>query len=146
MLDMIKAQMGSAVPFAKHAGIELKELSPTVGIARLLQRHEVSNHVGTMHAGALFSLAETASGAVMAGIFAQNIMNIRPVVSEARITYLKSARGDITATATTALTAEALQAQLDEAGHVVFDVMVNLTDENAVNVAKFSATWNVKKT
>jgi uncharacterized protein (TIGR00369 family) len=145
VLDMIKAQMGSSVPFAGFTGIELVELSPQRGVARLTQRHEVSNHVGSMHAGAVFTLAEAASGAAMAGVFADQILSIRPVVSDARISYAKSARGVITATAIAAVPADELQGQLTRDGRAIFDVQVELADESGTVVATFVATWNVKK-
>lgn len=144
MLDMIKAQMDSSVPFAAHTGVELLELSPACGVARLIQSQHVSNHVQTIHAGALFTLAEAASGAAMAGAFAEHITAIRPVVSDARISYLKSARGLVTATATTARDAADLQAELVAKGRVTFDVRVDVKDEKSVCVATFTATWNVK--
>jgi uncharacterized protein (TIGR00369 family) len=145
MLDMIKAQMISSVPFAAHTGVELLELSQARGVARLIQRREVSNHVKTIHAGALFTLAEAASGAAMAGIFAEHILSIRPVVSDARISYLKSARGEVTATATALAPAPELLAKLSSEGSAIFDVQVGITDANSTTVATFVATWNVKK-
>jgi acyl-coenzyme A thioesterase PaaI-like protein len=47
--------------------------------------------LGTPHAGALFTLAETASGAAMAGGFAELILGLRPVAKESRIQYQKVA-------------------------------------------------------
>ena len=145
MLDIIKAQMGSSVPFAAHTGVELLELSPTCGVARLIQSQNVSNHVQTIHAGALFTVAEAASGAAMAGALAEHITAIRPVVSDARISYLKSARGTVTATATTLVAAADLQAELVAKGRVTFDVQVDVVDERLNSVAVLTATWNVKK-
>ena len=54
---------------------------------------KLNNHLGSQHAGAMFTLAETASGAAMAGGFAELIMGLRPVAKEARIQYLKVAQG-----------------------------------------------------
>src|SRR3954471_23443018 len=106
--------MSEAVPFAKYLGVELVEVGDGVARARLVQRQDLSNHIGTMHAGALFTLAETASGAAMAGAFAEMIGSLRPVAAEAKISYLKLARGIVSCTAKTAEPAEALRRRLHD--------------------------------
>ena len=42
-----------------------EKLGRVAAVAVLDQRDEVSNHIGTMHAGAMFTLGETASGGAM---------------------------------------------------------------------------------
>ena len=143
--ETIRAQMADAVPFAKHIGVELIEIAPGRGVARLEQSGQVSNHIGTMHAGALFTLAETASGAAMTGTFADIIMAVRPVAAEARVRYLKLARGPLTATATTVEPPEALRAKLDADKKVAFDVAVDVTDEKGQSVAALTVAWNVRR-
>src|SRR5258706_7795561 len=68
--ETIRAQMAAAVPFARHVGIELVEIVPGKGVATLDETATSVNHIGSQHAGALFTLGETASGAAMAGAFA----------------------------------------------------------------------------
>ena len=58
------------------------------------------NHVGSQHAGALFSAGEAASGAAFVGAFAERLGDITPLARSAEITYLKLAKGPITATGT----------------------------------------------
>ena len=67
MLDSILAHLRTSVPFADHVGIELDTIDPGRAIARLPERLDSTNHIGSVHAGALFTLAEAASGAAMAG-------------------------------------------------------------------------------
>jgi uncharacterized protein (TIGR00369 family) len=136
--------MSEAVPFAKYLGIELLEVGDGFASARLVQRPDLSNHLGTMHAGALFSLAETASGAAMAGAFADMITSLRPVAAEAKIAYLKLAKGIVRCTATTAEPGEALRHRLREAQIVVFDVVVDMTREDGQRVAMMNVAWNVR--
>jgi acyl-coenzyme A thioesterase PaaI-like protein len=145
MFDMIREQMGKSVPFANYAGVELLELSATTGVARLVQRPDVSNHIGSVHAGALFTLAEAASGAAMAGVFAQHLMAIRPVVSQAKIAYLKVAKGVLLATASLARPPADVLAEFDDAGQTAFEIAVEVKDESDITVATFTATWNIKK-
>jgi uncharacterized protein (TIGR00369 family) len=144
MYDLIRSQLAEAVPFVKLLGIELLDLGDGFARARLVQRPDLSNHLATMHAGALFTLAETVSGAAMAGAFAEMIMGIRPVATEARIAYLKLARGIVTCTAGTAEEAGALRRRLREKGEVAFEVEVNLFREDEQRVAAMTIAWNVR--
>lgn len=145
MFDLIRAQMGATVPFAAHAGVELLEVGDGRGVARLAQTPTSINHIGSQHAGALFTLGETASGGAMAGVFAAQILSVRPIAGGADIRYVKVAKGAITATATVD-GADDLRARLDADGKVAFDVAVTLTDESGAEVATMRVNWHVKKT
>lgn len=145
MFEMIRAQMTKAVPFAAHTGVELLEIGAGRAVARLVQRPEVGNHIGTLHAGALFTLGETASGGAMSGAFAERILSVRPVAVGARITYAKPARGTLTATAATSRPPAELLAALDAEGKVQFDVEVDFADEAGVAVAGMVVSWHVRK-
>jgi uncharacterized protein (TIGR00369 family) len=145
MFEMIKARLAEAVPFAALAGIELVELGAGRAVARLAQRREVENHLGTLHAGALFTLGEAASGGAMTGAFAERILAIRPVAAEARVTYAKAARGTVTATATVAEPPADLKARLDADGKVKFDVTVDIADEQGQLVAAMTVAWHLRK-
>lgn len=77
--DLIREQLGKAVPFANHVGVELIEVGDGIGVAALDQRPETSNHIQTQHAGAMFTLGEAASGAALAGAFGPMIFQARPL-------------------------------------------------------------------
>lgn len=143
---MIKSHLNSNLPFAKHAGVDLTELGDGTGTAILLQSDYSVNHIGTQHAGALFTVGETASGAAMAGTFPNQILSLRPVTKDARIQYLKIAKGVITATANTVDDPDTLRKTLKSEGRAVFDVAVSLTDEAGIEVATLTVTWDVRKT
>lgn len=144
MFEIIRSGLSEAVPFAKYLGVELLEVGDGSARAQLVQRQDLSNHIGTMHAGALFTLAETASGAAVAGAFAEMIGNIRPVAAEAKILYLKLAKGIVSGTAKTAEPADALRRRLNEEQKVVFDVLVELFRDDGQAVAAMTVSWNVR--
>lgn len=50
------------MPFARHSGVVLQEVADGAAVASLPPAPEILNHVATVHAGAVFTLAETASG------------------------------------------------------------------------------------
>jgi acyl-coenzyme A thioesterase PaaI-like protein len=93
--EQIKTRAIDGVPFAKFTGVQIDAVSNGASTARLVERPELTNHIGTMHAAALFALGEAASGAAMAGTLGLLIMKAKPVASEASIKYLKLAKGTI---------------------------------------------------
>jgi uncharacterized protein (TIGR00369 family) len=143
MKELILEHLKQAVPFANHVGIELLSMEEGKGEARLQERPHGLNHVATHHAGALFTLAEAASGAAMAGTFAPVLTTVRPVAANASIRYLRPARGTITAAAQVDGTVDDLLARLKDAGKVQFRVSVVLRNEDLKEVASMDVDWNV---
>jgi acyl-coenzyme A thioesterase PaaI-like protein len=143
---MIRDHMDKSVPFATVTGIELLEVSPERGVARLKKRPEVENHIQTMHAGAMFTLGEAASGAALGGVLGDQLMAARPVAADASIKYLKTGKTDLTATATANSDADAIRKELADIGKVVFDIKVAITDAEGVTVSEMVVNWHVKKT
>jgi uncharacterized protein (TIGR00369 family) len=140
---LIKSDFASAVPFAAQARVEIVEVGAGIGIARLRDSPEVHNHIGSVHAGALFTLGETASAVAMLGVFAEQISSIRPVTTDVAISYLKIARGTLVATARTALPAERLQDELATQGRAILDLTVDIANDKGGIVAQMKATWMV---
>jgi uncharacterized protein (TIGR00369 family) len=136
----------STVPYAAHTGVDLIEVAPGAAIAVLDQRDEVSNHIGTMHAGALFTLGETASGGAMVGTFKDLMGQIRPVAANASIRYTRLAKGKLTAQARCSEAPEALRGRLDADGKVAFDVEVDIQDADGQSVAGMTVAWHVRRT
>lgn len=143
--DMIKAHLGQAIPFANHVGVELLEISDGAATARMEQRPETSNHIETQHAGAMFTLGEAASGAALAGALAPVILQSRPVAAGATISYVKIAKGTLTAQARTSAPGSALQQTLKTEGKVAFDVTVDIRDAADDTVVTMTVSWHVKQ-
>lgn len=141
--DAIKAQLSAAVPFASYVGVALGEIGEGQATATLEQSHNTSNHIATMHAGALFTLAEAASGAAMAGMFVERLAGLRPVAASSTIAYVKPAKGLITAHAAVEGNKPALFAALDAEGKVRFPVTIRMTDAAGREVAQMSVDWHL---
>ena len=144
--DIIREQLGQAVPFARHAGVRLTHVEAGLARAELEQTATSVNHIGTQHAGALFTLGETASGGAMAGVFADRILNVRPIAGDAQIRYVRLAKGKISAEARIEGTRDALVATLEREGKVAFDVTVAMRDGDGKDVATMRVSWIVKAT
>lgn len=141
--DALKAQLSAIVPFASHVGVALGEIGEGTATATLEQSHNTSNHIATMHAGALFTLAEAASGAAMAGMFLERLAMLRPVAASSTIAYVRPAKGTITAQAVVDGDKAALFAALDAEGKVRFPVTIRMEDSSAREVAQMSVDWHV---
>jgi uncharacterized protein (TIGR00369 family) len=141
--DIIRKNMASLVPFNTFVGIEIVSLGDGIAEAILPFRREVTNHIETTHASAIFALAEATSGAAMSGAFAPVITAVRPVAIQATIEYLKTARTKTTARAQVLGEPAALRANLENAGKVTFDVWVNVTDDGGTEVARVKVGWHV---
>ena len=143
--DMIKSHLSSAVPFANHVGVKLLEISDGAASAELDQREEVSNHIQSMHAGAMFTLGEAASGAALAGAFGPAILQMRPVAATAGIAYKKVAKGKLTAYAKATLPGADLLAAIEADGKVAFDIHVDVQDSDGDTVVEMTVNWYVSK-
>jgi uncharacterized protein (TIGR00369 family) len=142
--DAIAKGMTMAVPFAGHLGITVTSMAEGEAVALLPERDELKNHVGSQHAGALFSVAETASGAAFVGAFAERMGDVTPLARSAEIAYEKIAKGPIEAKATLDMPKEEALATLDNTGKVEFPCKVALTDAAGNQVASATVRWHVR--
>lgn len=143
MSDEMIAMFQNAVPFANTVGIKIHEMADGRAVASVTVREEIANHLGTLHAGATFTLAETASGCAMSSVFGPKIFELRPVAAESTIGFKKLAKGTITAKAATTLGASEILSTLESDGKVRFGVDVDLIDEEEDIVATVSVDWHV---
>ena len=142
--DLIAKGMTQAVPFAGHLNLEIAEVSAGEATVLLPDRPELLNHVGSQHAGALFTAAETASGAAFVGAFAERMGDVTPLARSAEISYEKIAKGVITAKARLGTPAADALATLDADGKVEFPCEIELTDSDGTLVATASVRWHVR--
>jgi acyl-coenzyme A thioesterase PaaI-like protein len=142
--EIIREQLGQAVPFARHAGVKLTHVESGLARAELEQTPTSINHIGTQHAGALFTLGETASGGAMAGLFADRILEVRPIAGEAQVRFTRLAKGRITAEARVAGARDSIIAAFEREKKVAFDVTVTMSDADGKEVATMRVSWTVK--
>ena len=143
--ETIKAGLSQAIPFNGHVGLDLLEVGDGRGVVKLPDAPELKNHVGSQHAGALFSAGEFASGGAFVGAFAEHLASMTPLARSAEIEYRKIAKGDITATATLTEDKEALLGRLDADGRMEFPIDVELTDADGQVVAAMTVHWHVRR-
>jgi len=142
--NLIAKGMTQAVPFAGHLKVEITEITAGEATVVLPDLPELKNHVGSQHAGALFTAAETASGAAFVGAFAERMGDVTPLARSAEIAYEKIANGEITAKATLGVDAAEALATLDAEGKVEFPCEVELSDGEGQRVATATVHWHVR--
>ncbi len=99
LTERINQNSRETIPLVATLGIviEAVSLDPIFATAFLPDRPAQRNHVGGPHAGAMFTLAETASGAVVQALFADLFSITTPLIMAGEITYRALALGDIRA-------------------------------------------------
>ncbi|WP_081635373.1 PaaI family thioesterase [Nocardia sp. BMG111209] len=96
--EQIRRTVDTLVPFVNLAGIRMTELGPDSAVAEIPAEPDKLNHLGTVHAGALFLAAEVACAGAFSGAFAPRILQLRTfVLRDTRATFLRAARGRIRA-------------------------------------------------
>ncbi|MHB8240979.1 MAG: DUF4442 domain-containing protein [Solirubrobacteraceae bacterium] len=141
----IAAGMNQAIPFNVHVGLETVTVAQDHGVVKLPDEPYLHNHVGSQHAGALFTAGEAASGAAFVGAFVEVMGEVTPLAESAEIAYRKLAKGEITATGRFTEDRDALLARLNEDGRIRFPIAVELTDVQGTVVAEMTVNWYVRK-
>jgi len=144
--EVVRSGMEQAIPFNRFIGLSVEEVADGRGVVRLPESDDLHNHVGSQHAGALFTAGEAASGATFVGAFAERLGEVTPLARSASISYLKLAKGPITATGSLGEAKQSLLDKLDADGKVVFPVEVELKNEEGTTVAEMTVEWHVRKT
>lgn len=141
---MMKTFFEENVPYAKHSGIELLEIADGRGAAQLPDWKETQNHMGSQHAGALFTLAEAASGAAMVSLFADKVLMVRAAITEATIRYKKAARGAVRANGLLRQPGSEILDEFNREGRVTFKVDVTLLDSKDREVGAMEVDWSIQ--
>jgi uncharacterized protein (TIGR00369 family) len=131
------------IPFHAHAGIEILRAPVGRGHARIPDTRTLTNHFGTVHGGALFSVGEVAAAAAITQLLMAELASLRAITRRASIDYLKPARGVIDGHATVGMTRSEILAALEGAASVDVPISVTLTDPAQLEVAKLIVTWFV---
>ena len=143
--ELIRKQMSTVVPFNTFLGVKILEIGDGTALCSLPLQKTLLNHIKTAHASAIFGLSEAASGAAMSGAFAPVILDIRPVAGQASISYLKTAKTDLTALARTQDKTDELRRRLQAEGKAAFDVEVLVQDAEGNDIANMMVKWHVSK-
>lgn len=130
------------VPFVSTLGIEFGETSLERCVVHLPARPDTSNHLGGPHAGAIFTAAETASGAVTLAAFGAPSAEATPVVARASMEFVKFASSDVVAIGRLTSDRDAALARLAAGERPEFDVEVECFCGDRL-VTRATITWTL---
>jgi uncharacterized protein (TIGR00369 family) len=140
----IGAFLSASVPMVRTLHLEYLETTPERAVLRMPDQPDFHNHVGGPHAGAMFTLAESASGAVVIAAFSEQMSRAVPLAVSAEIGYKKLAMGPVTATAELARPAAEVVAELDAGGRPEFPVRVSIQREDGAVTGEMTIVWTLR--
>ncbi|MGA9148788.1 MAG: DUF4442 domain-containing protein [Candidatus Nanopelagicales bacterium] len=143
-LDAVKVGFPQAVPMVSTLSLEFGDLDLQHAQMSMPDQKAYHNHVGGPHAGAMFTLAESASGALVLANFGDRLEDATPLAVEATIRYLKLAMGPVTATARMMRSGEEILAELDSGGRPEFLVEIDLATADGTVTGQMTIVWTLK--
>jgi acyl-coenzyme A thioesterase PaaI-like protein len=143
-LPSIGELMAATVPMARTLNLEFVETTAERAVVRLPDQPDFHNHVGGPHAGAMFTLAESASGAIVLGAFGDQLSRAVPLAVKAEIGYKKLAMGPVTATATLGRPITEVVADLDAGERPEFPVNVSIQREDGAVTGEMTIIWTLR--
>ncbi|MFG2620891.1 DUF4442 domain-containing protein [Streptomyces sp. NPDC048507] len=136
--------LAQTVPMAATLNLEFLETTPERAVVRLPDQPAFHNHVGGPHAGAMFTLAESASGAIVLAAFGDQLSRAVPLAVRAEIGYKKLAKGVVTATATLGRPVADVVAELDAGGRPEFPVAIAIQREDEAVTGEMTVVWTLR--
>lgn len=139
--------MLTAVPFAQYLGITVEAVSIDGGVRAVVALPDdprLYNHVAGPHAGAQFTLGETASGAVVLAAFGQYLDRAVPLTVRSDITYRKFATGALRATARLDRPVPDVVAELNAGQRPEFAVAVEVAMVDGTPCAEMNVVWTLR--
>lgn len=132
------------IPFNNHIGITRHEKN--MNALTLPCAPELKNHLGTVHAGAQFALAEACSGAFLLQRYPDLADKVIPVVRKADVRFKKPATGTLTATASiNPEEEEHFIARLQKKGRSSIPVSVKVENHDGTVTAAATYEWFIQK-
>ena len=139
---LLNASMGRTIPVLEHMGLEVLEAASGRAAARVPIDGN-GNHVGTMYAGVLFSVAEMLGGALSLATF--DSARFYPIVKDLRIDFRRPATSAVTArTSLDAAEVDRVLADAERDGKGQFVLRSELTDEDGTVVATTEGTYQIR--
>ncbi|HEY9438230.1 MAG TPA: DUF4442 domain-containing protein [Streptomyces sp.] len=136
--------LAEAVPMVRTLNLEYLETTPERAVLRLPDQPAYHNHLGGPHAGAMFTLAESASGAIVLAAFADQMARAVPLPVTSEMSFKKVAMGAVTATAVLGRPAADVIAELDAGKRPEFPITVEITRADGAVTSVMTVVWTLR--
>jgi thioesterase domain-containing protein len=141
--DVIKQFVEEKLAFVQRCGLQLISIEEGA-VTCMMPGAGNENHIGTMYAGALFTLAEIPGGALWMANF--NMSESYPILKSFRIDYLKPAKGDIYySVGLSQERVSELSAECKTKGKAEFELEGELKDSKGTVVARSVGLYQLRK-
>ena len=135
--------MQEVVPFNRPHRLKILQLSGGSCTVELPKRRRNLNHLGTMHACAMATAAEYASGLCLLSAFGME--DVRLIMSHMEVSYTRRAQTSCTAQAVcSAEDTEALRRLLQKEGRAPLTLTSVVCDAEGQEVARAEIQWHLK--
>ena len=126
--EIMKSLIEKSFPFVERMGMKVLVIEPRmVKLFVPLQGNE--NHIESMYAGALFTIAEIPGGALFLSTF--DVSRFYPVVKEMTIKFVKPAKTDVTVEMVMSVSeAKRIEAEAEKNGKAEFVLEGEVKDTN----------------
>ena len=141
-IELVRQLTEEQIAFVQRSGLKAEVLEP--GRVRLrMPLAGNQNHIGSMYAGALFTLAEIPGGALFLTSF--DAQRFYPIVKEMNLRFRRPATGDIWVEASLSeAQIEQLQKQATEHGKAEYVLELQLTDDSGEVVAQSRGLYQLR--
>lgn len=141
-LEVAKKMLQGGIKFVANSGLQVQELRR--GYVKCLMPFAGNgNHIGTMYAGALFTLAEIPGGALFLSSF--DATRFYPIVKQLDLRFLKPAKGDVTVEiALDDIQAASIAAEASKSGKAEFILEGQLKTADGTVVAESRGVYQIR--
>lgn len=140
--QVIKTLSTRAIPFVRRSGVRILTLTPGHVVCEMPLKGNV-NHIGTMYAGALFTLAEFPGGPLMLATY--GMTRFIPIVTSLDMEFVKTAKTDVRIELSLAADdAERIEHETLATGQAKFDLLGELVNEAGDTVARSHARYQMR--
>lgn len=141
-VEIVRQLTEQQIAFVRRSGLKAELLAP--GHVRLcMPLVGNQNHLGSMYAGALFTLAEIPGGALFLTSF--DSQRFYPLVKELQLRFRRPASGDIRVEAKLAPEqVERLREEAERQGKAEYWLELQLTDERGETVAESRGLYQMR--
>ncbi len=142
-LEAVKQMFPTVIPMVGTLNLEFGELTYETAEMTLPDQSAYHNHIAGPHAGAMFTLAESASGVLVLGNFGDQLETLTPLAVSAEIRYLAVAMGPVTARARMTRSVDEVLAELAEGKRPEFAVEIELF-ANDRKTGEMTVVWTLR--
>ena len=135
--------IAESIPRVWDMGVRYVEIKEGYAVAEVPVAGN-ANHVGTVYAGVLFTVAEVLGGGVARATF--DMDGFYPVVKSARIDFVRPATSRVRASACLdAASIPGLRREAAERGKAEFELSAELVDDSGALVGRMTGTYQVRR-